>query len=99
MERGQPTLFRGASSPPEPCSDDIDWLIEHPDRCNFDELDADDLRLLVYAAKAFNLGMTTRADREPQVVERLDIAVQRVGAAVGIKVRRGPITLTSGDES
>ena len=52
-------------------------------------LDPEDLQWLVYAAGAFNDGHKASAERTSADVEDLWDRIERVGAAVGIKVNRG----------
>lgn len=49
----------------------------------------DDMRLVVMAAAAFNMGMTQRADVAPLDKERLGDACRRLDALVGLTMVDG----------
>lgn len=44
----------------------------------------DDLALLVMSTVAFNMGIGSRRDREPEVIARLDLAIRRVCSVFNI---------------
>lgn len=50
-----------------------------------DEL-AEDIGLLMMSTIAFNMGIGARADRDPASVDRLDLAVRRVGETFNISI-------------